>query len=155
MTVDFQVIGVDHASGMIEFAKKEKKNRALTNVEFVHADATNLSMFQDQTFDYAVLSFTIHEMPPLIRIPVLREAARISKVIIIIDYMIPVPINRVGVISLHFETLAGYNHLRNFLHFRDNGGLDALFNKVGLTIEEETKTHQGTTRIVKTKQTKN
>jgi ubiquinone/menaquinone biosynthesis C-methylase UbiE len=146
------VTGVDHSSGMIKYANKEKKDRGSTNVEFVHADATNLSLYQDHVFDYAVLSFTIHEMPQDIRVPVLREAMRIAKEIIIVDYMIPIPMNWIGMINLRYEFIAGYDHFRNFLNFRNNRGLDGLLEKVELTIEEEATEYQGGSRILKTKQ---
>jgi SAM-dependent methyltransferase len=146
------VTGVDYSSGMIKYANKEKEDRGLTNVEFVHADATNLSLYQDRVFDYAVLSFTIHEMPQDIRVPVLREAMRIANVVIIVDYMIPMPVNRIGLINLRYEFIAGYDHFRNFLNYRHNRGLDGLLEKVELTIEEETTEYQGGSRIVKAKQ---
>jgi SAM-dependent methyltransferase len=145
------VTGVDHSSGMIKYADKEKENRGLANVKFIHADATNLSLYQDHAFDYAVLSFTIHEMPPYIRIPVLREATRIAKAVIIVDYMIPMPVNWIGIINLRYEFIAGYDHFQNFLNFRDNRGLDDLLEKAELTIEEETTEDKGTSRIVKAK----
>ncbi len=146
------VNGVDHASGMIKYAIKEQENRAIDNVTFVHADATNLSLYQDHEFDYAVLSLTIHEMPEYVRVPVLKEAKRISKKVIIADYMIPMPVNRGGLLNLSLEFIAGYEHFRNFLNFRDHNGLNMLIEKAGLLIEEETsvKEYQGTFRIVKT-----
>jgi SAM-dependent methyltransferase len=146
------VTGVDLSSGMIKYANKEKEDRGLTNVEFVHADATNLSLYKDHVFDYAVLSFTIHEMPQDIRVPVLREAMRIANVVIIVDYMIPMPVNRIGLINLRYEFIAGYDHFRNFLNYRHNRGLDGLLEKVELTIEEETTEYQEGSRIVKAKQ---
>jgi SAM-dependent methyltransferase len=146
------VTGVDRSSGMIKYADEEKKDRGLTNVEFVHADATNLSLYQDHVFDYAVLSFTIHEMPPEIRVPVLREAIRIANELIIVDYIIPIPMNWIGMINLRYEFIAGYDHFRNFLNFRNNRGLDGLLEKVELTIEEETTEYQGGSRILRTKQ---
>ena len=106
-------------------------------VKFVCADAGNLSLFQDHVFDYAVLSFTIHEMPPSIRLPVLREAMRISEQVIIADYVIPMPINTAGMINLYLEFTAGYDHLRGFLDFRDHRGLDGLIEEAGLRVEEE------------------
>ncbi len=145
------VTGVDHSVGMINYANKEKVNKGLTNVTFVHADAGNLSLYQDHIFDYAIISMAIHEMPQAIRLPVLREASRIAKEVFIADYMIPMPINKSGMIFQYLEYSAGYDHLRNFLNFRDNGGLDDLLEKAGLIIEEDITEYQGTIRIVRTR----
>ena len=144
-----QVTGVDHSIGMINYANKEKRSKGLTDVEFVCADAANLSLYQDHIFDYAVLSFTIHEMPPPIRLPVLREAIRIAEQVIIADYTIPMPMNSAGMINLYLEFTAGYDHLRGFLNFRDHRGLDSLIEEAGLRVEEETTGNQGTWRFVK------
>jgi SAM-dependent methyltransferase len=144
-------VGVDHSSVMIRYADKEKAKRELSNVAFLHADAKDLSIFKNCEFDYAVLSFTLHEMPPAIREPVLKEAIRISKEIILIDYMNPMPLNWIGLINLHYEVIGGYDHLCNYLNYRDHGGLDYLLKKVGLSVNEEELLYNKTMRIVKTK----
>jgi ubiquinone/menaquinone biosynthesis C-methylase UbiE len=143
-----RVFGVDHSSKMISYAKKEKTNRGLANVDFSHANAMNLSKFQKNEFDLSVLSLTLHEMPPSIRGAVLKEAKRISKQIIILDYKIPAPMNRNGIIALFFEFVAGYDHLKHYLHYRDKGGLDYILSKAGLKRESEIIAQKGTLEIV-------
>jgi SAM-dependent methyltransferase len=145
------VTGVDYSRGMIDYAEKEKGIKGLTNVEFVHTDATDLSRYQDHVFDYAVLSFTLHEMPRDIRLPVLKEAARVSDHVIIVDHMIPMPMNTAGIIDLYLEFNAGYDNFLDFLTFQDNGGLDGLVRELGLTIQEETTVNHGTFRFLKTR----
>lgn len=144
-----RVFGVDHSSKMIDYANKEKLIRGHVNVNFSHADAMKLSEFQDNEFDQSILSLTLHEMPPSIRVSVLKEAKRISKQIIILDYKIPAPMNRKSLIALYFEFVAGYDHLKHYLHYRDNGGLDYILSKAGLQREGEIIVQKGTLEIVK------
>lgn len=143
-----RVFGVDHSSKMIAYAKKEKANRGLANVNFSQANAMNLSEFQKNDFDLSVLSLTLHEMPPSIRTSVLKEAKRISKQIIILDYKIPSPMNRKGITALYYEFVGGYDHLKNYLHYRDRGGLDYILSEAGLKRESEVIAHKGTLEIV-------
>jgi len=143
-----RVIGVDHSSKMIAYAKKEKANRGLANVDFSHANAMNLSEFQKNEFDLSVVSLTLHEMSPSIRTAVLKEAKRISKQIIILDYKIPPPMNRTGITYLYLEFVGGYDHLKHYLHYRDKGGLDYILSKAGLKRESEIIAHKGTLEIV-------
>ena len=143
-----RVIGVDHSSKMIAYAKKEKVNRGLANVDFSHANAMNLSAFQANEFDLSVVALTLHEMHPSIRTAVLKEAKRISKQIIILDYKIPAPMNRKGIIYLYLEFVGGYDHLKHYLHYRDKGGLDYILNEAGLKRESEIIAHKGTLEIV-------
>ena len=134
---------------MISYAIKEKNDMGISNVEFFHLNATNLTKFEDKQFDQSVLSLTLHEMPPSIRSYVLKEAKRVSKQTIILDYTIPAPMNANGINSLFYEFVAGYDHLKNYLHYRDEGGLPYFCNEVGLTIVEKTFANKGTITIVK------
>jgi hypothetical protein len=88
-------------------------------------------------------------MSPSLRATVLKEAKRISKQIIILDFKIPIPMNRKGLIVLYFEFVAGYDHLKNYLHYRDKGGLDYILSEVGLIRESEVIVDKGTMEIVK------
>jgi len=144
-----RVLGVDHSSKMIDYANNEKAIRGLENVNFLHANAMNLPGFQNNEFDYSILSLTLHEMSPSLRATVLKEAKRISKQIIILDFKVPIPMNRKGLIALYFEFVGGYDHLKNFLHYRDKGGLDYILREVGLIRESEAIVDKGTMEIVK------
>ncbi len=149
------VTGVDQSLGMIEYAEEEKRNRGATDVEFIHADATDLSRYKNGVFDFAVLSFTLHEMPQNIRLPALREAARVADQVIIVDHMIPTPMNVTGMIDLYLEFNAGYDNFRDFVSFRDNGGVDGLVEDLGFSIQEETTVNHGTFRFLKTRESGN
>jgi len=143
------VCGIDHSSKMIEFAKSEKESSTCTNVDFAHANAMHLPGYEDGEFDLAILALTLHEMPPSIRAAVLKEARRIARQIVILDYNVPAPMNILGLIALYFEFVAGYDHLKNYLHFRDKGGLEYLLEEVGLKRITGKLAHKQTLEFVK------
>jgi len=143
------VVGIDHASGMILYADKQRQKRSFDNVSFAHADATNLTQYGDKSFDYAVISLAIHEMPRISGVQVLKEAGRIARQVIIVDYMVPQPPCIIKFINRYLEFMAGVGHLKGFLKYNKHNGLDVLLKESGLIIKEETTTSQGTIRIVR------
>jgi len=146
-----RVVGVDYSSKMIAFAKNQKASRSFVNVDFSLENAMDLSKFKEKEFDLSIMSLTLHEMHPSIRIAVLKEARRISKQILILDYKTPAPMNWNGITALFFEFVAGYDHLKHYLHYRDKGGLDYLLDETGLERESEIIAQNGTIEIVKIK----
>ncbi len=141
-------VGIDLTLKMIQFANKQKLKGNYTNVEFVHVDATKLSETIKDNFDYAVMSFVIHEMSPDIRVKVINEIKSIAKKIIIAEYVTPQPKNFWGIINIALEFIAGKEHYRNFKHFISQGGTDRLLEESGFKIEQEKIDKTGTYRIV-------
>jgi demethylmenaquinone methyltransferase/2-methoxy-6-polyprenyl-1,4-benzoquinol methylase len=83
----YEVFGLDLSREMLKIAEKNKKNK-YENVRFVMADATKMP-FENDYFDYACISFGLHEMPHEVRHQVLDEMKRVSRKIIVVDYHIP------------------------------------------------------------------
>ncbi len=144
-----QVVGVDHALGMIRYADEQRRNRRVENVRFIHADATHLAQYESGAFDYAIISMAIHEMTPESGIGALEEARRVAKQVIVADYAVPLPINASGLLFRYLEVIAGLNHFKGFLRYSRRGGLDPLLAQGGLGIRQETTVAQGAVRVVK------
>lgn len=68
------VTGIDLSLDMLAHAQR----RAAGNVTFLAGDASHLP-FPDRAFDVCTLSMALHCMPAGIRVPVLREMARVSR----------------------------------------------------------------------------
>jgi demethylmenaquinone methyltransferase/2-methoxy-6-polyprenyl-1,4-benzoquinol methylase len=81
----YEVMGIDLSEEMLWVAKKKNKYE---NVRFVMADATKMP-FENDYFDYACISFALHDMPHEVRHRVLDEMRRVSRKIIVVDYHIP------------------------------------------------------------------
>jgi ubiquinone/menaquinone biosynthesis C-methylase UbiE len=83
------VVGIDLDIEMLKKAKK--KNKGGLRFLFIHGDGTNLCLLS-KTFDVAVISFAMHDVPYSIGIKILSEAKRIIKdfgTIYIVDYEEP------------------------------------------------------------------
>jgi demethylmenaquinone methyltransferase/2-methoxy-6-polyprenyl-1,4-benzoquinol methylase len=79
-----QVVAIDFTPEML--ARAPGKGRA--PVLPVLADARSLP-FADRSFDVAILSFALHDMPRRVRPEVLREAARVAREgLVILDYRV-------------------------------------------------------------------
>ena len=71
-------VGIDYAGNMIKFAKEKYKDKS--NCSFYELDATNMSIFNDNEFDFILFSFngldcvTIDD-----RIKILKEIKRVAK----------------------------------------------------------------------------
>jgi len=92
-------------------------------------------------FDYAVLTYVIHEVNEEERIQLLTDIAQVADKIIIGDYLIPCPGDFAGRIVKTVEFIAGKEHYRNFKSYEANGGIQYLADSAGLTILKEIKNH--------------
>ncbi len=121
------IIGIDISPFMIEKARKGK-----ITVECELKDATNTE-FPSNTFDLAMVSFALHEMPWQNAEKIINEAFRIIKpggFFLAIDYCItskPSVLGRIG--RNLIERLAGKEHYNNYKYFIKHGGLAELLKQ--------------------------
>jgi len=132
-----KVVGIDFSSKNIDLANKKKQNGNFPNVEFFHGDATKFE--SEMKFDYAVITYVLHEMPPEERIKMLKTMQRLADKIIIGDYIVPVPDSFYGYLTRIVEFLAGKDHNANFKDYVKRGGLYYLLEQTGLTLVKEIK----------------
>ncbi len=59
-----QITGVDLSESMINHALKKAHKLSLKNADFFVCDATQLSRFEDKTFDVAIMSLALHQFDP-------------------------------------------------------------------------------------------
>ena len=144
-----QVVGIDLSKKMINQAHKRQDKNRLLNVEFFHADATQLSKVLDQQFDYATVVFGLHEMLNADRVQVLNEMRAVGMKIIIADFTAPKPNHPNAIMNSIIEVLAGWDHFRNSRNFLSSGGIEGLLETCELTTEKVLHDRSGTTTIVK------
>ncbi len=142
------VTGIDHALGMVNYARHRQLERGITNVSFAHGDARFLSDFADGAFDCAILSMALHEMPRACGIQVLKEAARVAQEILLVDYAVPLPNHTQGLVFRYLEVVAGRSHLQGFLDYSRHRGLDSLVEEAGLVVKRDTTAMSQCIRIV-------
>ena len=131
------VVGVDFSSQQIAFAEKKKALKKYTNVEFIHADASQLNKVVSQTFDFATMVMFLHEAEPELREKALREALMCAKQVMIADYVSPFPGNMASVLFRTMEYMAGVRHHRNFRNWMMLGGIDGFIKGLDVSVNSE------------------
>lgn len=142
------VFGIDTSSKMVTFAKERKQREEIDNVFFIHGGIDYLSKQSEKQFDYAVFSMSLHEMNHEERISMLTEAKRLSRKIIIADYLVPQTSILSNMRISFVEFIAGINHFRGYINFKKIGGIDGLIRRCGLKIIRDKINSSKTVRIV-------
>ena len=141
------VTGIDLSSKNIETANQTLKRKINNKISFQHTTLAKL-ISQNHHFDYAVMTYVIHEVNPEQRIALLKEMAQIADKIIIGDYLVPVNKGFWSVLNIIVEYLAGKEHYTNFKDFVANGGLFRLTENAGLKIISEIKDKPVTSQLL-------
>ncbi|MGB9703002.1 MAG: class I SAM-dependent methyltransferase [Candidatus Kapaibacteriota bacterium] len=141
------VVGIDLSSRNIEKAKSLLAKNPNNKISFLHANISNL-ISNNHHFDYAVMTYVIHEVNEDERIKLLKDISSIADKIIIGDYLVPKPNGFWSTVNEVVEFAAGSEHYRNYKNYVRNGGLKDLANKAGLKIIKEIKNKPSTSHLV-------
>ncbi len=143
--------GIDSSQEMLKTALRKKMGQKSVDVNFELADATNLP-FPDGNYDYASISFGLHDKESLIRNQVIAEMKRVVKVegaLIFIDYQVPLPRNAWAAAAKTIEIFAGGSHYRGFKDYLGNGGLEGIITKHRLREDSRTYLKNGLVVMIK------
>jgi len=138
---------IELSETMVKTGKQQASSKGISNCDFQLADATDLSHLDDQSFDFAMCSMVIHEMPLDKRLPVLNEMKRLGKQIILVDWIHPHASiwKKLGTNSIEF--MAGWEHYSGYRSFIKHGGMPELIAEAGLDIVETQITGKGTIQL--------
>jgi len=142
-----KVVGIDLSSKNISTANQTLKKNLNDKISFLHTNLANL-ISQNHHFDFAVMTYVIHEVSPEDRIRLLNEMVQIADKIIIGDYLVPINKGFWSVLNEIVEFLAGKEHYTNFIDFVANDGLRELVNKADLKIISEIKNKPITSQLL-------
>lgn len=142
------ITGIDLSSKNIKVANTNLAKTNIKNVKFIHGTATDLKNTIKEKFDYAVITYVIHEMPPEDRVKVLKEMREVANKIIIGDYITPTPNTFWGKLNVVVEFLAGTDHYNNFKLFVKSGGLISLIKEADFKLLKEIKNKPQTAHLV-------
>ena len=145
--------GIDLDSNMIKVAKRNKKKLGLNNVLFQIADAQKMP-FESDSFDYASISFGLHEKERKVRDNIISEMKRVVKKegsLIFIDYQAPLHKNLYSCFIKIIEYFAGRDHFKHFKDYFKQGGLSEILKKNQLQIEKRDYTKNGIIEMIKTR----
>lgn len=143
-----KVVGIDLSSKNISVANSNLKNSSKKNVFFVHGDVKKIKNDISEKFDFAVITYVIHEVDDEERVKLLMEIKQVAENIIIGDYIVPTPNSLWGKLNVIVEYFAGKEHYNNFKSYVKNGGIDYLVKCAELKIVKEIKNEPSTSHLV-------
>ncbi|HMN48147.1 MAG TPA: class I SAM-dependent methyltransferase [Ignavibacteriaceae bacterium] len=141
-----KVVAIDLSKKNIDKANKTLSKNPNTKISFHHTKLSDL-LSKKLHFDYAVMTYVIHEVNPDERITLLKEMAAIADKIIIGDYLVPINKGFWSVLNEIVEFLAGREHYTNFKNFVADDGLSGLTKKANLNIISDIKDTPITSQI--------
>jgi SAM-dependent methyltransferase len=133
------VLGIDLSRRNIERAQLNLHHRPDHKITFQHRSIADIIMEQQIHFDYAVLTYVIHEVDEDERINLLHEVSLVTDKIILGDYLAPKSKKFAGHLTEAIEFMAGREHYRNYKTYMERGGLYYLADSAGLKIMNEQK----------------
>ena len=142
-----RVIGVDLSSKNITTANKTLQKNPNNKISFLHTSLAKL-ISQNHHYDYAVMTYVIHEVNPEDRIALLNEMKKIADKIIIGDYLVSIRKGFWSLLNEIVEFLAGKDHYTNFKDFNANNGLHGLVHRADLKVISEIKNKPVTSQIL-------
>ncbi len=145
-----KVMGVDLSSKNIFVANKALIEKKLSNVDFIHTDASDMTKRINEKYDYSVITYAIHEMPPEERTSVINELKALSNKIIIGEYAVQKKSKLWNIVNEVVEFSAGKDHYKNYKLFLRSGGVYGLVQQNGLRIISEVVNEPITSHIVLT-----
>lgn len=141
------VLGIDLSKRNIDRAQLTLLQQPNDQIIFRHRNLSEILNEGQTHFDFAVLTFVIHEVNEEERIILLNEIAQVADKIIIGDYFVPKPSGFDGYFSEAIEFLAGAEHYKNYKSYMANGGITYLANKAGLKIMNEITNQSSTSHV--------
>lgn len=142
------VLGIDISERNITRAERNLERSNSDKISFRHISLNQISSERLEHFDFAVMTYVLHEIAESDRIQHLKDMSEIADTIIIGDYLYP---NRVGfwnVLNEAVEFAAGRDHYLNYKSFLANGGIKKLAAEAGLKIIFEKENQPYTSHLV-------
>ena len=143
-----KVVCIDLSSKNINLANKKLGETNYKNIEFVHGTIEEFESGQKEKFDFAVMTYVIHEVDEKLRLPILKAMKEKANKIIIGDYLVPRPGGFWSGFNTLVEFAAGSDHYNNFKSFVAKGGLQNLAEEGGFTIVKDIQNKPNTAQLV-------
>jgi SAM-dependent methyltransferase len=142
-----KVVGIDLSIKNIHKANQNLAKYPNDKISFHHTILSKL-ISQNFHFNYAVMTYVIHEVNHVERVPLLKEIAEIADKIIIGDYLVPKLKGIRSILNEMVEFAAGSEHYKNYKNYVSNGGLRNLANEAKLKIHTEIKNQPPASHLV-------
>ncbi|MHB8871541.1 MAG: class I SAM-dependent methyltransferase [Candidatus Doudnabacteria bacterium] len=142
------ILGIDLSKRNIERANLTLAKKQNDKISFQHKSIGEIIADGNERFEFAVITYVIHEVDESERAKLLNEISLITDKIIIGDYVAPKPKGFWGLLNEAVEFAAGKDHYRNYKSYIHKGGLKELAKENELRILSEIKNKPSTSHIV-------
>lgn len=142
-----KVVGIDLSQKNIKKANDKLSKNPNDKISFFHTDI-NYIISSKQKFDYAVMTYVIHEVDEEKRVELLKHISQAANKIVIGDYLVPKQDGFWSMLNEVVEFLAGSEHYTNYKNYVRNGGIKYLAEKADLRIIKEIKNKPLTSHLV-------
>jgi len=142
-----KIDGVDASERNINVANKNINKNLYQNIEFHNNDINSFLEESKNKYDYAILSYVIHEIDEIKRESILKLLTLYTEKIIIIDYIYPHPKTFTGIVNRIVEFFAGRIHYKNFKSYMKNNGIYGLAQQSELKFKNDIKNNPPTSHI--------
>ena len=143
--------GIDLSTDMLGVAERSSRKFGSGNITFQVADALNLP-FADDSFDFASVSFALHEKGRQARDGVVSEMRRVVKPgggLVFIDFRVPLPRNLYACLARAIERMVGGEHHRYFRDYLEQGGLMEILKRNHLAEQKLDGSGSGLVEVIK------
>ena len=142
------VLGIDLSKRNIERANLNLSKNPNHNLSFKNQSVSDLVSEGNKHFDYAVMTYVIHEVNEEERANLLSEISCIADKIIIGDYLVPKPRSLWSILNELIEFVAGKEHYKNYKNFNVTGGLNYYAKQAELKVITEINNQPLTSHLV-------
>ncbi len=142
------VLGIDLSQRNVERAQLRLSRTPHHGVSFGHKSVCEVLSERTKRFDYAVLTYVLHEVAAEDRSTLLEEAAEVADRVVIGDYLVPVPGGFWSFLNKVVERVAGRGHYRSFQSYVSRGGIAGLVTTLNLEVIQEFKDTPRTSHLV-------
>lgn len=142
------VLGIDLSERNINRADHNLAGYQGNKITFRHTSLNQIASEKNERFNYAVMTYVLHEIDEHKRVRHLKEMSEIADKIIIGDYISPNNTGFWNILNEAVEFAAGKEHYRNYKSFLTTGGINKLVSEAGLKIVFENKNHPLTSHLV-------
>ena len=143
-----QVLGIDLSKKNINRANLSLSKNLNSKISFRHNSLSEIISETKEHYDYAVITYVIHEVEESERIYLINEMAQAADKIIIGDYLVPAEKGFLNLLNIVVEFIAGREHYKNFKTYTLDGGIKGIIKKTKLTLLKELKNLPKTSHLV-------
>ncbi len=142
------VLGIDLSKRNVKRAQLRLSRTPHEGVSFGHIGVREILSEGKKHFDYAVLTYVIHEVAAEDRAMLLDDVVRVADRVVIADYLVPVPGGFRSLLDKVVERVAGRDHYRNFRSYVARGGMAGLVASPDLEVLQEFKDMPGARHLM-------